>query len=378
MDFTTFLVLAATIYGCFYAFLGMTLAVFSWQGYAMTWSFVWGWRFLGLGLFCEESSGDWIILPLPLVGFRIAFADLIPNLGIPEPWQDYIHAVRNRPKMVRVVDESTHIPPMSCVVERPGYTLLSETEAYGHAVRHYRPTAEVQSELQELLEEIEHHYNQTGNLDMAARYVQDYPHHAAAINEWVDELMAISGPLDGEEWEDLEQSVQALRETHREGDWDGKKCPRCGSGTLANQEGRRWCSFVGGAGIPGCTWGLATDAEGEQFVEGFGLCQPVRVATDPPSSSFQLGQEVQWWESWETWELIPSAPSRAAGIVANLDDRGVLVIPHVTVHPKSALFLHRIFVFPIPDGDNDPPDDKELWYTPERNSRRLNEETPTS
>lgn len=40
---------------------------------------------------------------------------------------------------------------------------------------------------------------------------------------------------------------------------DNVRCPRCGSATLFNSDGDRWCSFVGGASEPACTWGCEPD-----------------------------------------------------------------------------------------------------------------------
>ena len=35
------------------------------------------------------------------------------------------------------------------------------------------------------------------------------------------------------------------------GDWDGQRCPKCGSETLSNEVGERWCSLVGCTFIEG-------------------------------------------------------------------------------------------------------------------------------
>ena len=39
-------------------------------------------------------------------------------------------------------------------------------------------------------------------------------------------------------------------------DENGHRCPRCRSKTLINRDGKRWCSFVGGAGESACSWGV--------------------------------------------------------------------------------------------------------------------------
>jgi hypothetical protein len=41
-----------------------------------------------------------------------------------------------------------------------------------------------------------------------------------------------------------------------EGHFIDEKCPKCGSSLLGNKLGDKWCSFVGGASIPACDYGL--------------------------------------------------------------------------------------------------------------------------
>lgn len=45
-------------------------------------------------------------------------------------------------------------------------------------------------------------------------------------------------------------------EKSRTGRWSDKRCPRCGSTLLTNDFDEYWCSYVGGEGSPGCTYGI--------------------------------------------------------------------------------------------------------------------------
>lgn len=46
--------------------------------------------------------------------------------------------------------------------------------------------------------------------------------------------------------------------------FDGLTCPRCGAGSLATEEGHRYCSYIGGDTDAPCSWGLGKHDRGSR------------------------------------------------------------------------------------------------------------------
>lgn len=67
---------------------------------------------------------------------------------------------------------------------------------------------------------------------------------------------------------------------------DGFRCPRCGCSTLVNDEGHRWCTYVGGVTSSACAWGCEWDV-----LQPEGCAAPLDLGTPPGLSWLQGGDE---------------------------------------------------------------------------------------
>lgn len=56
-------------------------------------------------------------------------------------------------------------------------------------------------------------------------------------------------------------------------DFDGLTCPRCGAGSLAPEEGHRYCSYTGGDTDAPCSWGLGSLDRGSREADVAALVQ---------------------------------------------------------------------------------------------------------